>query len=102
VYRCATYSRAGPPHQVELARQVERDGADRGGKRQPRVLAVVEQAADRPEHLVALAELDPPLRLRRRRDGELRSAACDTESRATKLARTRTLCCGWCVHQGYS
>ena len=55
----------GPPHLVELALQVERDGADGGGVRQRRILAVVHHAADRPEHLVALAELDAPLRRRR-------------------------------------
>ena len=59
-------ARAGAAsHLVELALQVERDGADRGGVRQRRVLAVVHHAADRPEHLVALAELDAPLHRRR-------------------------------------
>ncbi len=46
---------------VQLGLEVERDPPDRLGVREPRVLAVVEHAADRPERLVALVELDVPV-----------------------------------------
>ena len=73
-------------HLVELALQVERDSVDRGGVRQRRVLAVVEHAADRPDHVVALAEIDLPLR--RRRVWLLQRASSVTEH---KPASTATL-----------
>jgi hypothetical protein len=47
---------------VQLGLEVERDPPDGFGVREPRVLAVVEHAADRPERLVALVELDVPVR----------------------------------------
>jgi hypothetical protein len=79
------------PHLVELALQVERDGADRGGVRQRRVLAVVHHAADRPEHLVALAELDAPLR--RRRVWLLQRASSITQNTPAATAIMRAHAC---------
>jgi hypothetical protein len=95
----------GPPHLVELALQVERDGADRGGVRQRRVLAVVHHAADRREHDGALTELDAPLR--RRRVWLLQRAPSVTEHKPAPHKHMRKHACmarddlrGRCNHGG--